>query len=213
MAVLLLAVAPGGISAIQFTSKVRGEIAFAAAMSFLLVFVSIFLTPVIATIILPSETLEALPYLQVLVFIVLFLVFPLLVGAIVRSTSSSVADGLYKVLNVISFVSFVGAVFLSMSMKKAAAREIGVTGMAAMFLLILGSMAIGWLLGGGTKGTRRVVTSVTGVRNVALCLLMVLASFPDRDVDLALMAYVLLVIPSNLLFTLHHTIESKRQTA
>ncbi|MEJ2431594.1 MAG: hypothetical protein P8075_22180, partial [Deltaproteobacteria bacterium] len=55
-AILLLAMAPGGIQAIQFTGKVRVYLAFAASVTFLLSIVAIVLTPLLAEIILPVET-------------------------------------------------------------------------------------------------------------------------------------------------------------
>jgi len=211
VAVLFLACAPGGFIAIQFTTKVEDKVSFAAAVLFLLSIVAVVFTPVMAGVIVPREMLKTLPYLRVIGFMVVFLLLPLVAGFAVRHARPPLADALYKPLNLVSTVSFIAAVFLSMAIKKEAARTIGGAGIAAMLTLILGSMVIGWLLGGPKKAERKVLANSASMRNVALCMLIALTSFPQRNVDEAILAYVLVVIPPNLLFTIYHIAKRRRR--
>lgn len=213
IAVLLLAAAPGGYSAIQFTIKAKGELAFAVAVLFLLSIVGIFLTLLMMNVMLPKEALKGLPRLRLIGFVVLFLVLPLLVGFAIRHVAPPVAGVLYKPMNLISFISFVMATLLSMSIKGEATRTIGVAGVAAMLILILGSMVIGWWLGGPEKGKRFVLASTTSMRNVALCLMIAIGSFPERTVDVAVLAFFALAVPLNMLFAIYRTIKRRRQAA
>src|SRR5471030_2261036 len=57
-AILILACAPGGMSAIQFTSKRKDVLAFAGQLAFLLTGLSIFLSPVLISIFFPPARSE-----------------------------------------------------------------------------------------------------------------------------------------------------------
>ena len=59
---LLLASAPGGLNAVQFTSKTAGGLSYAATLVFILTFVSVIVSPVIAALMLPSGASLRLPY-------------------------------------------------------------------------------------------------------------------------------------------------------
>jgi hypothetical protein len=102
---------------------------------------------------------------------------------------------------------------LSAEERQAAARAIGGTGVAAMLILILGSMIIGWVMCGPERDKREILASTTGMRNVPICLLIALKLFPDRAVDIPILAFLLLVIPVNFLFTAFNIISNKKRTA
>ena len=80
-----------------------------------------------------------------------------------------------------------------------------------MLLFIVLSMAAGWYMGGPTKETRPVLATVTGMRNVALCLLIALKTFPDPAVQTPLVAFSALMVPPSMLYTLYWVIRSKRK--
>ena len=82
--------------------------------------------------------------------------------------------------------------------------------MAAMLILILVSMLIGWVLGGPDKNDRRVLATGTSMRNAAICLLIAQKSFPDTGVDVVVIAFSAFMVPPNMLFTLYEIIKNKR---
>ena len=80
MAFILLSCAPGGLSAIQFISKAKDELAYAGEMAFLLSTLSVFISPAIITFFLAEEIHFAIPYFKAFWFLILFLLLPMIIG-------------------------------------------------------------------------------------------------------------------------------------
>ncbi len=209
-AILLLALAPGGIQALQFTAK--SDTPFAAAVMFILSIVGIVISPLLADLILPVETRVRVPYLHAMEFLLLFLLLPLLAGFTLRHRALRLADGLSKPVLLISNISFIAAVVLTMTVKSRATRSIGWAGLSAMAVLILSSMAIGWRLGGPGRGARQVSAVATSMRNAGVCLLIAATSFPGTTVEIAVVAFMAMMVPPNMIFTAYHVIRGKRLT-
>lgn len=207
-AILLLALAPGGIQALQFTPK--SDAPFATAVMFILALAAIVISPLLADLILPVEIRVRVPYLHAMEFLLLFLLLPLLAGFTLRHRVGRLADGLCKTVLLISNVSFIAAVVLSMTVKSRAARSIGWAPLTAV--LMLSSMAIGWLLGGPGRGSRQVSAVATSMRNAGVCLLIAAASFPGSTVELTVVAFMAMMVPPIMLFTAYHGIRGKRLT-
>lgn len=208
--ILLLAAAPGGLAAIQFTSKGKEAITFAASLLFVFSVVAVFATPLTAELILPIHTPVSMPYLLVIQALLMYLFLPLLIGFAVQRLSGRVAQALSKPVSLCGTLSFIAMIILTMAMKKQAVRAIGGSGMAAMLILILVSMVIGWVLGGPDKNNRRVLATGTSIRNAAICLLIAQKSFPNTGVDVVVVAFSALMVPPNMLFTLYEIIKKRR---
>ena len=58
--------------------------------------------------------------------------------------------------------------------------------------------------------TRRVLATVTGMRHVALCLLIALNTFPDAAVQAPLVAFSALMVPPNTLLAAYTVIRSRK---
>lgn len=205
-AVLLLAAAPGGLTAVQFTGKVKGGMALAAVMAFVLTVVAIPLTPLVARAILPHDKWLSVPYARVAVIVALCVVLPLISGFLLRRPLGRLAGRIVIALLVVSNVSFVATIVATARLKKEAMRSLGAPVIAGLLLLVLGSMAIGWLLGGPERGSRRVMTIATSMRNAGLCLMAVEQSFPDTRMDAVVIAFMGLMVPPNMLFALYHAV-------
>jgi len=210
-AIMLLAAAPGGMNALQFITKVRGELSFAAAVLFVLSVVSLALTPLAASVLLSAGIQAEIPYGRIILSAAGFIVLPLAAGLVVHTYVPALGKAAARPLNLISTASFVSAGILSSSEKKEAMHSIGVGGIVAMLALIIGSMAIGWLTGGRDKGRKRVLSNTTSCRNAALCLIIALVGIPDRFAALAILVFQFLTVPANMLFTLYHVIRGRRQ--
>ncbi len=72
----------------------------------------------------------------------------------------------------------------------------------AMFLLLILSMLIGWLIGGPDPESRRVLATSTGMRSVIVVLYVARYCFPGTNVYMVPIAYLSLMVPTNLLFYL-----------
>ncbi len=211
LAIALLALAPGGLTAIQFTDKVKGSLAFAAAVAFVLTLLSIAVTPILIKILLPLETGLDLPFMRIILFVLLYLLLPLVVGFGIRNGLEKTAKGLAKIMLIVSNISFVATILLTSALKKEAMGAVGKTGLLAMVAFIIFSMIIGWWMGGAEKGNRRVLAIATSMRNAGLCLLVAMRMFPESGADVGVIAFMGLMVPPNMLYTVYHSVKERRR--
>jgi len=187
---------------------VKGGLAFAAALLFILSLLSVFLGPAIGELLLRADAPLELPVGPVVVALLLWLLLPLLAGLALHRLWPRGAAATAKPLMIIGTVAFVLVVLNTMALKKAARGTLDRLDLLALIALILGCMILGWLAGGPARETRRVLASTTGMRNAAVALLIAVRSYPDTGVDVAVIAGVALMIPANMLYTLAATIRS-----
>jgi BASS family bile acid:Na+ symporter len=211
--ILLLAISPGGLTAIQFSDKVKGSLAFAAVVAFVLTIASIAVSPIIAHVLIPLESPVEVPYSRVIDGVLLFLLLPVLLGFLFRQRFQAAAGKISRILLVLSNVSFVASIVLTAVSKRQAMKEVGPSVTAALLILIVGSMIIGWLLGGPDPGSRRVIAVSSSMRNAGLCLLVAMRNLPGTNVEVVVVAFMGLMVPPNLLFTLYHTVRKRRNAA
>jgi BASS family bile acid:Na+ symporter len=211
LALALLALAPGGLRAIQFTDKVKGNLAFAAAAFFVLSLLSIVFTPILVKVLLPLQIGMNLPFLRIILFVLVCLLIPLTVGFMIRGRSEKGAAAMGRVMLIVSNISFVATAFVTAAMNKEARRSLGGQDVLALLLLVVLSMVIGWWLGGPERGNRRVLAIATSMRNAGLCLLISLRAFPESGADVAVIAFMGLMVTSNMLFTVYQVIRERRR--
>jgi bile acid:Na+ symporter, BASS family len=210
MAFILLGCAPGGVSAVQFTSKMKDSLPLAAGSAFVLSFLAVFISPLMVQVFLPAEIHAAIPYGRVLLFVVSFLLFPLVIGVALNHLRPLVAKALTKPFALIGTVAFIAVVILIMSERKQAMNAMGTEAVLFMLLLILASMVAGFLMGGPERESRQIFATATSMRNAALCLVIALESFPEPRYYVPLVAFSALMIPPNLIFTIYFLIRKKR---
>jgi BASS family bile acid:Na+ symporter len=164
-------------------------------------------------VLLRADVPLALPVGRAAKAVLLYLLSPLLLGFALQRWAPGVAAALLRPATWCAGLSYPAVIVLTMAMKSAATRTLGASAVIALFLLVLGGMLIGWLLGGPDTGTRRVLATSTGMRNVAVALLVALTSFPDSDVDVAVLAFSALMVPPNLVFTIYQNRRARRRGA
>jgi bile acid:Na+ symporter, BASS family len=210
---LILAAAPGAPFAVQFTGKAKGAVAFAAALLLALTVVALVVTPPLSGLLLGGETPLRLPAGRVARGALLYLVLPLLAGFALQRWAGPLGNALRKPVALCAALSFPALILLTMSVKSAATRAIGLPAVLALLLLVLGGMLAGWLLGGPETATRRVLATGTGMRNAVVALLIARTSFPGADVDLAVLAFSALMVPPNLVFTIYQGWRARTRAA
>jgi BASS family bile acid:Na+ symporter len=211
LALALLALAPGGLRAIQFTDKVKGNLAFAAAAFFVLSLLSIVFTPILVKVLLPLQIGMNLPFLRIILFVLVCLLLPLTVGFIIRGRSEKGAAAMGRVMLIVSNISFVATTLVTAAMNKEAMRSLGGQDVLALLLLVVLSMVIGWWLGGPERGNRRVLAIATSMRNAGLCLLISMRAFPESGADVTVIAFMGLMVTSNVLVTAYQVIRERRR--
>jgi len=209
---LLLAAAPGALFAINFTRR-TDNVPFAAGLLFALTALSLVVTPFLAQLILNIDEPVTLHYDRAIQALFLYVLLPLLAGFALNRWASPMALRLRKPVSACAGISFVVVTVITMGQKSAATKQIGIHGLLAMVLMIAASMVIGWMLGGPDRGTRRVLTVNTSMRNVALALAIASPNFPGANVDVGILAFSALMLPPNVLFTIYHSRKTKKLVA
>jgi BASS family bile acid:Na+ symporter len=110
-------------------------------------------------------------------------------------------------------VFFLAWVILVTAEQSRAVRQLGFPTLAAMVLLIIGSMIIGWFLGGPQRENRRILATATSMRNVGLCAVIAIESFPGTKVDIGIVAFSALMVTPNSLLALYESYREKRRKA
>ncbi len=208
----LLAVAPGGINAVQFSTKAPGQVSAAGALLVLLSIIGLVLAPSAAQVVLPNAALERVAWDQLMIRIVGVIGIPLLLGILIRRFYPDVAEHIYKPAMLISTVSFIASVVASISIRQEAAVGLGPSSLIAILVFILSLMALGWLLGGENKEYRQVLATCTNLRNVGLVYLLVDACCFDPAYSASVLAFMMLMVPINLVFTIACAVVRKRHS-
>ena len=201
--ILLLAAIPGTPIALQFTRMAKTRLAFAAAMTFVLSLVSVAMTP-LAIEIMP-ETLQRnqQPLLLLIASIALYIALPLCAGVWAARQAPRIAQRLVLPLGLIATAAFLFLMWETRLVRRQAFNTIRGGGtILAMFLLLIISMVIGWLIGGPDRETRRILTTSTGMRSVIVVLYIARYCFPGTNVYMVPVVYLSLMVPTNLLFHL-----------
>ena len=209
LGLLLLAAAPGGLNAIQFTGRARGGLSYAAELLFVLSFLSFLISPLVVAVILPPGLSLTLPYGRVVAILLGCVVFPLVGGLAFRKARPRLAERLAGPMVLLGTGAFVAVVVLLLSWRAEAASELTRVDLAAMLTFILAAMGLGWLMGGPDTGARNVLATATSMRNAALALAIAVNSFPDRRADLAIIVFSGLMIPPNALLMVYHMARDK----
>jgi bile acid:Na+ symporter, BASS family len=206
---LILAVCPGAPFGPPCTALARGNVTASAGVMVLLAASSALLAPVLLSGLLPlvvggeGATVDSVKIVATLVFTQ---IAPLAAGLAFRQWRPALAERLRKPAGLVSHVLSLFVVGLILATQYPGLMEIQERGLAGMVLLLIASLAVGWLLGGPDKGDRKALALTTSLRNVGVGLVIAAGSFvgdPDRGAALtAILAYGLLEIFGSLLLAL-----------
>jgi bile acid:Na+ symporter, BASS family len=201
--ILLLAAIPGTPIALQFTRKAKTRLAFAAAMTFVLSVVSIAMTPLAMQVMPETAQRNQQPLVHLVTNVALYIALPLAVGVLVARRAPKLAPRLVVPLGLLASVVFVFIMWETRLVRRQAFDEIrGGGSIAAMALLLLISMLVGWLIGGPDPESRRVLATTTSMRSVIVVLYVARYCFPGTNVYMVPIVYLSMMIPTNMVFHL-----------
>jgi BASS family bile acid:Na+ symporter len=211
LALIVLACAPGGMSALQFLSKKKEQaaLAYGGGTTVMLSFLSVFITPFLIALAIPKGMTLTVPYVKAILFVSLFMLLPLVLGILIQGTAGAAAHKLAGPVSLIATLAFIGVTVKLLNLTKWAKGEMGKWGLISIIVFILISMLIGWLLGGPRKFTRPVLATASSMRNMALGLAIAVRSF-DLAVLTPLVAFVAIMVPANLLFMIVSKLAGKK---
>jgi bile acid:Na+ symporter, BASS family len=197
----LLAIAPGGLLALQFARVSKGNRVFAAALLLGFCLLAILITPLFVYWFFPREGAGRLPFGWLTMMLFLLIVAPLVVGRVLQRLIPQQAPKLGLWLGRLSIVIFIIAAVTAGRYKTPAIKLMGTNGIAAIVLLILGAWVVGWLMGGPEVRNRKVLAISSSMRNVGVCLPIASNYFAGTEVTVPILAFSGIMIPMNMVFS------------
>jgi predicted Na+-dependent transporter len=188
---VVLACSAGAPFLPKYVQVARGDLAFAVGLMTLLMVVTIVFMPIALPLLLSG--VQVAPF-AIARSLVLEMLIPLAIGLFVKARYEDVAAALRPVMAQTSTVAL-GIVIalvpvLGLNLLLGA---IGSGAVLAALLLIAGSFALGYLLGGPGRGSQVVLGLGTAQRNVAAALVVAASNFADSNV------LVMIIIGSTLM--------------
>jgi BASS family bile acid:Na+ symporter len=178
---LIAAVCPGAPYGPPLTGLAKGNVALAVGLMMLLAGSSALLAPLLLRLLLPFASGDAQVQIDVVKMIGTLLgaqLLPLALGLFLRHRHPALADRLQKpgqrltaLLNLVLLATILTAQFDTLI-------AIHPRAFAGMTAFVAAGLAAGWLLGGPGPADRIAMAMATAVRNVAVTLVIAVASFP-----------------------------------
>lgn len=173
---IVLATAAGAPFLPKLVQGAKGSIAFGVGLMVLLMVGTIIYMPIVLPLLLPGVSVN--PWDIAKSLIVLMLV-PLALGLLFKSHSPEDAAHWQPVLNKISSLALLILMVVGLGLNVSNIIDlIGSNGLLAVILFIVGSLLIGYVLGGRDPGVNSVMGLGTAQRNVSAAILVSAMNFP-----------------------------------
>ena len=180
MGVLLLGAAAGAPFLPTLAQIARGNLAFAVGLMVLLMVITVGYLPLVLPALLPTVTVNSGDIARSLLLLMLL---PLAGALAVNAKLPAAAARVKPVFDRLSTLGLLLVVFLQVVVNFTNVLSMfGTRGILAGLLFIALGYGLGWLLGGPTADTRRVLGLGTAQRNIAAALVVGSQSFSDPDV-------------------------------
>jgi BASS family bile acid:Na+ symporter len=199
--VMMLAISPGGLFALQFARISKGDRVFAVALVIVLLVLAIFTTPLLAHWFFGREGEGGL-FLRLILLFLLLVAVPLILGRELQKRFSKIAPKLGRWLGLLSIVIFIITALMTGRFKTPAIKALGTDGTTAIIVLTVVCWIVGWVMGGPEIRNRKVLAISTAMRNFGVCVPIAIHYFPGTEVMLPIMAFSGISIPMNMVFAL-----------
>jgi BASS family bile acid:Na+ symporter len=200
--VMMLALSPGGLFALQFARISKGNRVFAVALLIVLVVLAVFITPLLLVGLFSKVATAEGVFRELVVLFLLLVALPLFIGRGLQRLMPDIALKLGQLLGTLSIVIFIIAALASSKHKRLAIEAIGLDGIVAIVLLTIASWIVGWLMGGPEIRNRKVLAISTAMRNVGVCFPLAANYFPGTEVLAPILAFSGISIPMNMVFAI-----------
>ena len=194
---IIASVAPGASLSPKLSEIARANLSLAVSLMFVMALLSVVATPLMAGWLLPdSPTLQFNPA-QVTGILIRFQLIPLLIGLAVHHWRPALAGRLRPPSIRLSNILFFLVVAFYIIRDFTALRALPLPSVAAMVLMTLISLFVGWHSGGSDNATRQSLAMGTSVEFSGLALLIVTLNFPGTSAGIAVVAFGLIMIVIN----------------
>jgi bile acid:Na+ symporter, BASS family len=189
---LIAAVCPGAPYGPPFTGMAKGNVALAVGLMMILAASSAFLAPLLLRLLMPIVSGDAPVEVDAVKMIATLLgdqLLPLCAGLFIRHRWPALADRLVRPGRVLSLLLNVALLGTILTVQFGTLIAIPLRAFSGMTALVLAGVAAGWLLGGPARADRVAMAMATSVRNVAVTLVIAVASFPGTPAVTAATAF------------------------
>jgi len=155
----------------------KGNTAYSVGLMTLLMVVTVIFLPIALPILLPGASVSPWDIAKSLIVMMLL---PLAIGLFVKARWEPTAEHLQPIMSRASSVTIMlGLVAILVLQFSTIIDTFGTGGIAAALLFLVGSVAIGLLLGGKDPGMRSVMGLGTGQRNLSAAMLVAAQNFSE----------------------------------
>jgi predicted Na+-dependent transporter len=188
---IVLATCAGAPFLVLEAQGAKANLAVAVGVMTMLMVVTIFYLPLVLPLLLTGVEVDALSIAKSLIVLMLI---PLILGLLVKSNSPDTAKNWAPVMNKIGSLGILILLVVGLGMNLSNVISlIGTGGFLALLLFIIGSLLIGFAVGGRDPGVRNVMGLGTAQRNVSAAILITLQNFAGTmAVPYVLVAAILL---------------------
>lgn len=188
---LLLGTAAGAPFLPKLAQMAKANVAFAVGLMTMLVVVTIVYLPIVLPLLLPGVKVDAG---KIALSLIVTMLVPLLVGLLIKARYEGVAGECQPVMSQISNISLALLLVLMLALDYRSVIDLFGTGAILATLLFLAiSLLVGYLLGGSSTDTKRVLALGSGQRNLAAAFIIATSNFADQHKVLVYLAAVGLV--------------------
>lgn len=202
---LILAVCPGAPFGPPFAAIARGNVPLSVGLMVVLAGSSAVLAPLMLSVLLPLVSGDQplkVDSVKLVTTLLVTQLLPLCAGVLVRERWPLLASRLQKPANLASKILNLLAVILILGAQSAALSKIHLLGLFGMLLLLVASLAAGFLLGGPEFASRKTLALTTALRNVAVSLVIASGNFAGTPALTAVLAFGLVEILGSLALAL-----------
>lgn len=190
---IVLACAAGAPFLPKLVQGAKGDIAFGVGLMVLLMVVTIFYLPLVLPLLL--EGVEVDPW-EIAQSLIVTMLIPLVIGLFMKAHSPDTSERWKPAMDKISSVTLLIILVVGIGMNASnIIGLIGSGGLLAVLIFIIGSLLIGFLLGGRESQIRSVMGLGTAQRNVAAAIVVSAQNFPGTNtIIFVLVAAILLLV-------------------
>ena len=206
---IILATCAGAPFLVLEARGAKANLAVAVGVMTLLMVVTIFYLPVVLPMLLPGVEVDAGAIAQSLIVIMLI---PLILGLLIKSHSPETANNWAPTMNKIGSLGILILLVVGLGLNLSNVISlIGSLGFLALLAFIIGSLLIGFAVGGRDPDVRNVMGLGTAQRNVSAAILITLMNFAGTmTVSYVLVAAILLPL---ILFSIARWLGKRKQVA
>ena len=190
---VVLSTVAGAPFLVKEVQAAKGDLALGVGLMFLLMIVTIAYVPLVLPRLLPGVQVDAWAIAKSLIVTMLV---PIVIGLLWRSHSGESAGRWAPVMNKVSGVSLLVLLVTGLALNISNIISlIGSRGFLAIIIFVVGSLIIGYVLGGRRAATRSVVGLGTAQRNVAAAVLVSTLNFSGTmTLPFVLVAAIMLAV-------------------